>query len=313
MKKVILWEIFKHPLEPKNHGASFMKLSLLLILLGTIFFTACKGIFVSRDFGENPVNPNSNSQGPTTELPAPTPPPGILGQNVEGLTESCALENISITSCGDQTEISLPSGNTYKLTEIGGMCWFAENLQEIPSEFPVSPEWENNSNNGWYSMIIYTHVRVKAYPEAGYLYTWAAAMNYHQCKGISSTCGLARTQGACPVGWHVPSECEFKTLEAALGMSKLDQDKIIWKDSGAVGLKLKIGGSSKFEAFMTSTVGGSEGSFGNYGYITSFWSSTESSESHAIERLLSHDDTGVFHYPQGQEKSSAYHIRCLKD
>jgi len=49
---------------------------------------------------------------------------------------------------------------------------------------------------------------------AGLLYQWSAAMNQQTAE---------RSQGACPTGWHVPSDCEFMFLENTLGMSVSDQ------------------------------------------------------------------------------------------
>jgi len=56
----------------------------------------------------------------------------------------------------------------------------------------------------------------------GALYTWAAAMNGAE----SSNNNPSGVQGACPSGWHLPSDAEWKELEIYLGMSQKEADTI---------------------------------------------------------------------------------------
>ena len=241
----------------------------------------------------------------------PSTPPGILGNSIPGLAESCFSEIISITGCQGEPQIVLESENVYNIVEIGGMCWFAENLKEIPTYFLSSPQWKNNSNNGWYGYP--SDFRGRSFQNNGYLYTWAAAMNFPSCTGTSSFCEVSRLQGACPLGWHVPSDCEFKVLEGLLGMSKEEQGKFGWRDSGGVGDPLKGEGSSGFDAFMSSYRNGEGGFFNVHGLAASFWLSTEASESAAIARILGLEEDGIFYPPEGRNKADGRHVRCLKD
>ncbi len=59
------------------------------------------------------------------------------------------------------------------------------------------------------------------YTEYGVLYNWYAAKK------------------ACPDGWHLPSDEEWKTLEKHLGMGSSDADKVETRNSGGVGKKFK--------------------------------------------------------------------------
>ena len=80
-------------------------------------------------------------------------------------------------------------GQIYKIIAIGNQIWFAENLN-----YEMDNSWwfDNYSSNG----DIY-----------GRLYNWNAALT------------------ACPNGWHLPTDEEFKTLEMELGMSQSEVDE----------------------------------------------------------------------------------------
>jgi hypothetical protein len=56
---------------------------------------------------------------------------------------TCANQNISVNGCGSQSTLNY-NGRTYDLVEIGGQCWFAENLateQYKNGEPIISGDW----------------------------------------------------------------------------------------------------------------------------------------------------------------------------
>jgi len=56
----------------------------------------------------------------------------------------------------------------------------------------------------------------------------------------SSNTNPSNVQGACPTGWHLPSDDEWKQLEMYLGMSQIEADATEWRGT-VEGVKLRIG------------------------------------------------------------------------
>ncbi len=119
---------------------------------------------------------------------------------------------LNIILFGQSTGISVTDydGNTYSSIILGEQMWLAENLKSIHysdgTEIPEVVSYNNDENLA----NIY-----------GRLYTWDAAMNGSTYVG---------SQGACPCGWHVPSDEEWKELENYLGGSNIAGGKM--KEAG---------------------------------------------------------------------------------
>ena len=85
-------------------------------------------------------------------------------------------------------------GYTYKTIKIGNQTWLAENLRYLPqigNGYYVYNYHGNNVNEA---------KETQNYMDYGVLYNMAAA------------------QEACPVGWHIPTDEEWKALELYIGM-----------------------------------------------------------------------------------------------
>jgi len=129
--------------------------------------------------------------------------------------------------------------------------------------------------------------------EDGYYYTWDAAMN------------------VCPSGWRLPSDNDWKVLEGHLGMTSAQQNANDYRGTDQ-GTKLKVGGSSGFEAKLTGYRAW-DGTFYNRGGLSTFWTSTESSNSASAQRRTVHTDHAkVYRYmiPKG---GYGFSVRCLKN
>jgi len=183
--------------------------------------------------------------------------------------------------------------NSYRVVRIGNQIWTAENSKYLPSV--VGPATVSETVPYYY---IYdydgtdvTTAKAQAnYKTYGVLYNWKAATT------------------ACPIGWHLPSDNEYKTLEKYLGMTEADANATDWRYSGDVGTKLKDGGSSNFNALMAGLC--INGSFYYISYTTTLWASDPSSTS-AWRR---DSDLGLTAVNRGTDlKVNGFSVRCIID
>jgi uncharacterized protein (TIGR02145 family) len=94
---------------------------------------------------------------------------------------------------GRGTFVDERDGQVYKYTTIGNQVWMAQNLSySIPEAFVLDPE----TNEQVESVI---HCYEDDCVHSGNVYNWYAA--YY----------------SCPVGWHLPSEDEWRTLIKEMG------------------------------------------------------------------------------------------------
>jgi len=201
-------------------------------------------------------------------------------KDTEGLTDY-VTDNITVSNAGTFTDPR--DEQTYNTIEIGSQKWFSDNLN-----YETSNSWwyDNSSANG----DVY-----------GRLYTWYVALT------------------ACPSGWHLPSDYEWKTMEMALGMSQSEADDTGWRGTDQ-GEQMKStsgwynnGNGTNSSGFNALPGGGrlENGSFYHLGSNGYWWSSTERSGTSAWVRALYYVDDQV---DRGNSSKAASHsIRCLKD
>ncbi|MCX6303821.1 MAG: T9SS type A sorting domain-containing protein [Bacteroidetes bacterium] len=211
-----------------------------------------------------------------------------------------------------------PAGRSYATVTIGSQVWMAENLAWLPA---VSTSAAGADSVKHYYVYNYDDTIVDAakntpgYQVYGVLYNWPAAMNAGGPK--SAVSGLARA--ACPAGWHMPDDDEWKTLEKALGMSQADADTLYWRISGEAGKKLKssVGwqdnGNGINSSGFTALPGGYRnihGGFLNGGTNSLFWTASVI-DSTSWYRSLGATDQGV--YRISTYRSQGFSVRCVKD
>lgn len=118
-------------------------------------------------------------------------------------------------------------GHIYKIVTIGEQTWMAENFAYLPK---INKMTEDSYTEECYYVYNYDGSSTNAakktaeYKEYGVLYNHVAA------------------KSACPQGWHLPSDAEWKALEIEVGMSEEDADKSNFSTRGDI--------SSKFRSAM---------------------------------------------------------------
>ena len=240
---------------------------------------------------------------------------------------NCTTKTISQTSPANcPASVTGTSGTVYPLVWINGQCWMQTNLKEVPTNFPDAP---NTGNNIWLNTTITDTGKWGYYNTAttngsagwatsepvaneGALYQWSAAMNNATAE---------RAQGACPTGFHIPSNCEWTYLEHGLGMSIAEQ--VIydnWRantadNQGTPGYKLRSQGTGQNNAsgFSGLLAGrrNSNGTFSNRSSDNFLWSSSAIDATTANRRSLSTGTRGVYSF--NPDKAGSFSVRCLKN
>ncbi len=130
------------------------------------------------------------------------------------------------------------NGKRYSTIQIGGQCWMAENLND-------NSHTEGSSGTYGEANDYLTADEKKCVADKyGRYYNWAAAMS------IDTKID----------GWHLPPNAEWDLLTNVLG------------GYGSAGAKMKVGGSSGFNALLAGFLH-SDGHSGGIGNDAMFWSS----------------------------------------
>lgn len=204
-------------------------------------------------------------------------------------------------------------GNSYQTVHIGAQEWMAQNLRTahyrdgstIPNVTLATGlngwtnvqtgAWCNYGNNPAYDAIY------------GKLYVWYAAAD----------------PNICPLGWHVPTDAEWMTLESALGMSAGDLNT-----TGIRGMAENVGGKMKAATLWTSPNTGAtnesefsglpggrrwynQGLFQALGDYGAWWTTSEFDASLAWFRALSQSNGGI--HRDYDARWTGLCIRCLRD
>jgi len=194
--------------------------------------------------------------------------------------------NISAQETG--TFVDPRDNKEYKTVKIGNQVWLDENLAYKTKDdcWPYAG-------------------KKKLVKEYGYLYTWQMAKE------------------ACPAGWHLPSDEEWKELELFIGINEVQmRDLGNRKNKPAISFRLrpaegwKKGLNGTNEMGFNMLPGGKSGyeccfeSMGEHAY---FWSSTlNSSDNTKVIFRVFYEDGDIAAYNWESIYSGLY-VRCVKD
>ncbi|MBO9703719.1 MAG: hypothetical protein J7604_26170 [Sporocytophaga sp.] len=163
-------------------------------------------------------------------------------------------------------------GKTYKTIKIGNQTWFAENLQYAG---PLSAGFINDP-----------YGKADSTKKYGSLYTWEAAII------------------ACPNGWHLPSDSEWRLLEHNLGMVDSDTGKVGYSQKRGLdqklGTRLQKGGDLGFNFVIMDKDVEKE-----------TWTASKFSDTKNYLRNFTRNDFSV--YRSSTEPGTSLCVRCLKD
>jgi uncharacterized protein (TIGR02145 family) len=266
----------------------------------------------------NPDGSDSNLKSITNSSGSYQLPPVPLGERtlIVKVSEMVVYEaDILLDKADYQYNLALPEpfeftdtrdGNQYQALKIGTQTWMTRNLAYLPT---VSPSSIGSGSSPYYYVYAYEGNSVEdaiamdyMYKDYGVLYNWEAAKT------------------ACPEGWHLPGDAEWKTLEMYCGLSPLEVDAQDLRNSGRVGMKLKStagwnrnhldgsSGNGDNSSGFTILPGGSRDyspGFLYQGDVAYFWSSD------AWVRAMSNSDDGVLR--RSAFYGNGFSVRCIKN
>ncbi len=229
--------------------------------------------------------------------------------------------NLSAICQTTGTMLDKRDSNNYRWITIGGQVWMAENLRYLPAvnNRETSVAQKNYFVYKYYGTDVAKAKATDNYSTYGVLYNWAAAMDGEQ----GSNNVPSWIQGACPAGWHLPSDAEWMVLEKNLGMSESTLPLSEWRNSGNIGSLLKqaanttwsvMNGSSTNNTGFTAVPGGfreKSGNFATIGLYAIYWCAREENEYDAWARGLHYNMAGI--YRNAFDKQKGLSVRCIKD
>jgi uncharacterized protein (TIGR02145 family) len=143
----------------------------------------------------------------------------------------------------------------------------------------------------------------------------------------SSFCEQKEAKKLCPLGWHVPSDAEWTTLENYLTANKYNYDSTTtgikfakslaytsgWDASSTIGSVGNDQTSNNKTGFSGLAAGAcwADGVFQFFGVAGFWWSSTEQSTDDAYSCDII--NTGSYTDRGGSYKRNGFSVRCIKN
>jgi len=206
-------------------------------------------------------------------------------------------------------------GNVYHTVIIGTQTWMVENLRT--TKFNDGTSIPLASNDGEWGSLTTPGYCWAGYDEKTFKNTYGALYNWY----------TVNTGKLAPKGWHVPNETDWDILQIFLIANSYNWDlsssenkigksmasKTLWQNStktGAVGNDIATNNKSGFSAIPGGECGYA-GGFYSMGYVSYFWSATESSETFAHNCYLFYDNESFVRLEY--LKNSGYSVRLVKD
>ncbi len=297
-------------------------MSRFIIFIFIFFFQSIKSqvVLEALEGGE----PNT-CFSPTTII-SKTPCSAVAGATLnDDLTTPMGIEYNWTGATG-----FIDGGTVRAIVDINGQCWFRRNAINVPSNYP-SPVLPSGADLdiGWSGFYGNTYVA-----DRGRLYQWKAVMNYilplwTGTWTINDYLAIERGRGICPVGWHVPSDCEWQYLEDFVQVPSQYLDKFMSWNTRTFPSATNTGSGTFLSAQIPTAPNNQTGfSVLIFGYrdrsnmwgsnqISGFWTSTLSLYN-TVHNLSGFVNRELLNFYVGIQRSNmspanAYSLRCLKD
>jgi uncharacterized protein (TIGR02145 family) len=193
----------------------------------------------------------------------------------------------------DQGTLTDPrDGRTYQTIQLGNQTWMRENLAFLPAVYP-------------YGDSQFDSVRYYVYGYQGYSVE-LAKMSAHYGK-YGAIYNYEAANIACPPGWHLPSDDEWKQLEQFLGLERKELDLRDYRSAGNPGTKAMADNGIRLIAGGCRGYGG----FESEGFCGFYWTSSAFNADNAWRRTVCIDQPGISR--QEERRYFGCSVRCIKD
>jgi len=197
------------------------------------------------------------------------------GKSSSSAEEVAPAEEVP-ASAPKETFTDSRDSKVYKWVKIGNQVWMAENLSYNAEGSKCYDDDESNCQ------------------KYGRLYDWSNA------------------KSACPEGWHLPSDAEWKTLVDSAGGDEIAGEKLK-ATSGWNSSKKEENSNGTDEFGFSALPGGVCGVGGNFGHAGGggfWWSATEDKASDA---WIWNMRRGKVAYRNSIDKTILYSVRCVQN
>ncbi len=182
---------------------------------------------------------------------------------------STFLTKVSAQSENNSYFIDSRDGQKYYIININDQTWMTSNL----NYFTKDSYYYNND-----SLTHYIN---------GRLYNWEEAIN------------------ACPEGWHLPSDKEWKTLEKNMGMKKAEINQDGYRGDSSKNMLINIGFNPELPGILKDDV---YMGFGNFGF---YWTASPYKNDYAWKRAFDKKLQGIGRH--AFNKKFHISVRCVKN
>jgi len=210
--------------------------------------------------------------------------------------KTTAVFNTGVTY-GSMTD---QDGNTYKTVRIGAQTWMAENLRTTKyNDGTTIPNVSDNTT--WQNLITGAYCNYNNTANNDTIATFGRLYNWH----------AVNTGKLAPVGWHVPTDAEWKTLAVYLDDGQVAGGKL--KENGTSHWQIPNTGATNQSGY-TALPGGSRQfnwGFKNIGIDGVWWSATENDASGAFAYYMY--CAGGYVGRTISNKVEGESVRCVRD
>ncbi|WP_343306232.1 FISUMP domain-containing protein [Chitinophaga niabensis] len=193
-------------------------------------------------------------------------------------------------------------GQVYQWVRINGEKWMVHNLSYLPDAkdgYFGYEIWNEINRDKNYTALNNNNANISKY---GYLYTWAAAMNFDALPDTARN-----IQGVCPCGWHVPAIEDWNKLYPLTNNKPAMMHYSTWNFSGKENEWLNSSGLSLLPS----------------GYFNGFYPQFETGTNQiwiaqrdrktTDQRGVSYSQQQNFYFPTNNNIYGASAVRCVKN